>query len=145
MSHTSKKCRKIWQFIGIFMLTCVVSVLPASLAGAQRVTKSTVAQMEKEVGRLELDIPIETSRVGWTYVPILNIYPSNTTGLNTSKPISYANCLNANKAKAYYESAVTWTSSNRKVIDLEYYATGMRTHGSKVRGYCNDHSTFGKA
>ena len=91
MSHTSKKCRKIWQFIGIFMLTCVVSVLPASLAGAQRVTKSTVAQMEKEVGRLELDIPIETSRVGWTYVPILNIYPSNTTGLNTSKPISYAN------------------------------------------------------
>ena len=35
MSHTSKKCRKIWQFIGIFMLTCVVSVLPASLAGAQ--------------------------------------------------------------------------------------------------------------
>ena len=80
MSHTSKKCRKIWQFIGIFMLTCVVSVLPASLAGAQRATKSTVAQMEKEVGRLELDIPIETSRVGWTYVPILNIYPSNTTG-----------------------------------------------------------------
>ena len=73
MSHTSKKCRKIWQFIGIFMLTCVVSVLPASLAGAQRATKSTVAQMEKEVGRLELDIPIETSRVGWTYVPILNI------------------------------------------------------------------------
>ena len=52
MSHTSKKCRKIWQFIGIFMLTCVVSVLPASLAGAQRVTKSTAAQMEKEVGRL---------------------------------------------------------------------------------------------
>lgn len=51
------------------MLTCVVSVLPASLAGAQRATKSTVAQMEKEVGRLELDIPIETSRVGWTYVP----------------------------------------------------------------------------
>ena len=48
MSHTSKKCRKIWQFIGIFMLTCVVSVLPASLAGAQRATKSTVAQMEKE-------------------------------------------------------------------------------------------------
>ena len=87
MSHTSKKCRKIWQFIGIFMLTCVVSVLPASLAGAQRATKSTVAQMEKEVGRLELDIPIETSRVGWTYVPILNIYPSNATGLNTSKPI----------------------------------------------------------
>ena len=43
MSHTSKKCRKIWQFIGIFMLTCVVSVLPASLAGAQRATKSTVA------------------------------------------------------------------------------------------------------
>ena len=43
MSHTSKKCRKIWQFIGIFMLTCVVSVLPASLAGAQRATKSTAA------------------------------------------------------------------------------------------------------
>ena len=106
MSHTSKKCRKIWQFIGIFMLTCVVSVLPASLAGAQRATKSTVAQMEKEVGRLELDIPIETSRVGWIYVPILNIYPSNTTGLNTSEPISYANCLNANKAKAYYESVI---------------------------------------
>lgn len=49
MSHTSKKCRKIWQFIGIFMLTCVVSVLPASLAGAQRATKSTVAQMEKRL------------------------------------------------------------------------------------------------
>ena len=144
MSHTSKKCRKIWQFIGIFMLTCVVSVLPASLAGAQRATKSTVAQMEKEVGRLELDIPIETSRVGWTYVPILNIYPSNTTGLNTSEPISYANCLNANKAKAYYESAVTWTSSNSKVIDLEYYATGCVRMVAKSEGTATITARLGK-
>ena len=144
MSHTSKKCRKIWQFIGIFMLTCVVSVLPASLAGAQRATKSTVAQMEKEVGRLELDIPIETSRVGWTYVPILNIYPSNATCLNTSKPISYANCLNANKAKAYYESAVTWTSSNSKVIDLEYYATGCVRMVAKSEGTATITARLGK-
>ena len=112
--------------IGFLMVILGISlIVPVLNAKAEKSTKSTVLEMEKDISSLEIDVPITTTNVGWRIVPDILFYPSVSTGLDTKKPISYFNCISRDKDEEYYENAVIWYTSNEKVLSVTEHCSGV--------------------
>ena len=104
--------------IMLSMLLIIAIVLPATPVKAnQSFTSSQIEEMVNNIGRIEISAPVTKVGVNWTDVFITTMYPSESSGLDTSKPYYGSNMKDYSDNE--YNDITKWKSSDETVMTVK--------------------------
>lgn len=111
------KNKKVLKMI-LSMLLIIAMVLPAtSVKANQSFTPSQIEEMVNNIGRIEISAPVTKVGVNWTDVFKTTMYPSESSGLDTSKPYYDSNMKDYSDNE--YNDITKWKSSDETVITVK--------------------------
>lgn len=109
--------RNKMHFLWLVILAMFLFAGNSISAKAGYVTAGEVAQIEKKVSRMEIEVPVTETGVGYRCNPRVIFYPSASTGLDVQTPVYSGKLVEGTRVRL--EECLKWKSSDESVISIK--------------------------